>query len=400
MKPMKKKTENLSLETLAIHGAQEKDQYQALSSPIYMTSAFAFENVEEAEATFNFEKNNFVYTRGRNPTVDLFEKRLSLLENGAGAVAFASGMAAITTVMFSLIKEGGGEIIAHHTLYGSTHSALVTLFQQFGIKTTLCDLTNVQELSNKINKNTKVIFFETPANPSMDVIDITKISEIAHTENIKVVVDNTMLTPCFQKPLNLGADVVVHSATKYLCGHGDALGGAAVSKDPAYLASLKFEYMCELGAVLSPFNAWLFLRGMKTLPIRMKKHEENALFVLTGLQKLKQVQKIFHPSLPAQPGYEVAKKQMTGFGGIISFELEGTIENTKKFIAALVLAKFSVSFGDAETLIQVPYLMTHRSYIDQLGKSRFSAKTIRISVGLEDPQDILNDIEQALLAAY
>ena len=397
---MKKKTDKLNFETLAIHGASEKDQYQSLSPPIYMTSAFDFEDMDQAEGAFNFTNDHFVYSRGANPTINLFEKRMALLEFGVGAVAFASGMAAITTVIFSLIKKSGGEMIAHHTMYGSTHSAFMTLLNQFGIKTTLCDLTNLHELPNKINKNTKVIFFETPANPSMDVIDIVKVSEMAHAHNIKVVVDNTMLTPFFQNPLNLGADVVVHSATKYLCGHGDALGGVAVAKDPDYVASLKFEYMCELGSVLSPFNAWLFLRGMKTLSIRMKKHEENALFILAELQKFPHVQKIFHPSLPTQPGYEIAKTQMSGMGGVISFELDGAVENTKKFIAALSLARLAVSFGDAETLIQVPYWMTHRSYTDSLGESRFSAKTIRISVGLEDPLDILSDIEQAMLVAY
>lgn len=382
-------------DTLAIHSGADEHPHQAIDYPIFMSSAFYFTDMQQAEDTFTFERKAYVYTRGGNPTVNLFERRIAQLEGGADGVAFASGIAAITTVLFSLV-QAGEQIVAHSTLYGSTRTSLSTLFKRFGITTTFIDLTDIDNIESHLSSNVKVIFFETPTNPALRIIDIKKIASIAKKHGIKVVVDNTFATPYLQKPLELGADVVVHSATKYLCGHGDSVAGVAVSKDPQYIASLKFEYLCELGGILSPFNAWLLLRGMKTLGIRMEKHLKSAAIIAQELEKTPQIEEVIYPGLASHPDHELAKEQMNGFGGVISFNLRGELKEAETFISKLKLITLSVSLGDAETLIQIPGLMTHRSYDFTQPNIHFSKKTVRISIGLEDPADILADIKQAL----
>ncbi len=383
-------------DTLAIHAGEEKDQHQALNPPIYMSSTFTFNDIQQADDTFSFKRKAYVYTRGGNPTINLFERRMAALESGQDAVAFASGMAAITNVLLSLVKHGES-ILAHRQLYGSTYSAITQLFPKFGIDSHFTDFTDLNNIKQSITPNTKAIFFETPTNPSLEIIDIAKISKLAHAANIKVVIDNTFASPFFQRPLELGADIVVHSATKYISGHGDTLGGVAIAKDENYLANLKFGYMCELGSVISPFNAWLLLRGLKTLGIRMQRHAENAKAIAKFLIKHPKVEKVMYPGLAGHPGHKIAKQQMSGFGGIVSFELPGNYTHAKKCIKNLQLAKLAVSLGDAETLSEIPSLMTHRSYSEQdLHKFGFSKKTIRISTGLENAEDIIQDLSQAL----
>lgn len=399
---MVNKRENfMKFDTLSIHaGHQGAEAHQAVSDPIYMTSSFNFTDMEQVEDAFSFKQDLRVYTRGGNPTTNLLERRLASLEGGSSAVAFASGMSAITTVLLSLAQQGE-TIVAHHTLYGSSYSALTVLFKKFGIKTKLIDLLNLDEFKKKLSKDIKVIFFETPVNPSLCVIDIEAISKIAQAKGIKVVVDNTFATPYLQQPLKLGADIVVHSATKYLSGHGDVVGGIATAKDSDYIASLKFDYMCKLGGVISPFNAWLILRGMKTLSIRMDRHQDNALAITEALQKNSYIEQLIHPSLIDHPSHHIAKKQMRGFGGMISFSLKGDIEYSSCFLSLLKLFKLSVSLGDAESLIQMPALMTHRCYqLNDENKLAFDKKTIRISAGLENAGDLIDDIDQALNKTY
>lgn len=240
-----------------------------------MTSTFTFDSIAAVDDVMSFRSDDYVYTRGNNPTLRLFENRMADLENGVGAVAFASGMAAISSTLFSLLKPGDS-VVAHKTLYGSSHSVITTLLPRYGIRSIIADLTLPGELERKADKNTKLVYFETPANPDLSIIDIRQIAEQAAAIGAKVVVDNTFATPFLQRPLDLGAFAVVHSATKYLCGHGDVLGGVTVSKDMDYIHELKFGYMCEFGGTMSPFNAWLLLRGMKTLSLRMERHQENA----------------------------------------------------------------------------------------------------------------------------
>ncbi|HOI18919.1 MAG TPA: PLP-dependent aspartate aminotransferase family protein [Candidatus Woesearchaeota archaeon] len=390
------KNKKVSFNTLAIHGAGQNDQNQSLNDPIYMTSTFTFKDLDQADDTFSFKRRAYVYTRGGNPTINLFEKRVALLESGVDSVAFASGMAAITSTILSNVKAGD-EIIFHKTLYGSAYGFITHILPKYSVNAIACDFTKLNEVESLISPKTKLIYFETPTNPSMEIIDIKEISKIAKRQNVKVVVDNTFATPYFQRPLELGADIVIHSATKYISGHGDALGGITTSKDQDYIYHLKFGYMCELGGVISPFNAWLMLRGIKTLGIRMKKIEENAKLLANFLLKSTKVEKVLYPGIETHNGYDIAKKQMDGFGGVLSFELQGDLKRAKDFVSRLKMIKLAVSLGDTETLVEIPALMTHRDYSEpKLEEFGFSKKTIRISCGIEDIDDILEDVSKAL----
>jgi len=391
-----KKNKKLHFDTLSIHAGADTDQHQALNPPIYMSSTFTFDDLQQADDTFSFRRKAYVYTRGGNPTINLLERRVAVLESGVGGVCFASGMAAITSVLLSLVKQGES-ILAHGNLYGSTYSTMTKLFPRFGIKTEFTDMTNIENVSRSITSDTKVIYFETPTNPSLAIIDISEIVKVAHSTGIKVVVDNTLATPFLQRPLELGVDIVLHSATKYISGHGDTLGGIVIAKNKDYLADLKFGYMCELGGVMSPFNAWLLLRGLKTLSLRIKRHQENAQAIAEFLCNHPKVEKVMYPGLPTHPGYDIGKKQMQGFGGVLSFELRGDDIMAKKCIESVKLAKLAVSLGDAETLIEIPALMTHRAFSEEdLRKFGFSKKTIRISTGLENSDDLIDDLNSAL----
>ncbi len=322
---------------------------------------------------------------------------MSQLEDGAGAVAFASGMAAISSVLLSLLASGD-EIIAHRTLYGSSHSVICKLLPKYKITPKILDLTKLSDLENHISAATKVIYFETPANPNLDIIDIQKICQIAKAHKIFVVIDNTFATPYLTQPLNLGADVVVHSASKYLCGHGDSIGGIAIAREKDYINDLKFNYMCELGGVLSPFNAFLILRGIKTLGLRMQKHCDSALKVAEFLVEHPKVQNVRYPGLHDFVQHDLAKKQMSGkFGGIISFETKGGLQSAKILADNIQLFKLAVSLGDCESLIEVPAAMTHFCYPqDKLADFGLTPSMVRLSIGLEDPKDLIAALGEAL----
>ncbi|MEY8415570.1 PLP-dependent aspartate aminotransferase family protein [Tissierella praeacuta] len=384
-------------DTKAIHGGiKGKNPSNALNPPIFQTSTFVFDNIEHANKIMSFESDDYVYTRGNNPTLRLFENRMAELEHGAGAVAFSSGMAAISSTIFSLLKPED-TIIVHKTLYGSSYSVITEMLPKYNINYKIIDLTNLDELKNAIDSSTKVIYFETPSNPDLSIIDISKVSEIAKKNNIKVVVDNTFASPYFQNPLLLGADVVVHSATKYICGHGDVVGGVAIGKDIDYIQYLKFGYMCEFGGVMSPFNAWLLLRGLKTLGIRMRQHEKNTIEVVNFLKNHPKIDSVLYPGLEDFKGHSIAKEQMKGFGAMISFEVKGGLESAIKFVDGLKLAQLAVSLGDCETLVQLPAAITHRGYPrERLAEFGLTESMVRISVGLEDSKDIIEDLEQAL----
>lgn len=384
-------------DTLSIHGgARGKNPCNSLNAPIFQTSTFTFDSMEHVDKVMKFESDDYVYTRGNNPTLRNFEDKMTVLEEGNGAVAFASGMAAISSVLFSLLKPGDN-VIVHKTLYGSSYNVVTKVLPKYKVNYKVADLNHPECLTGLIDENTRVIYFETPSNPNLDVIDIGRVVETAAGRNVKVVIDNTFATPFFQKPLKLGADVVVHSTTKYLCGHGDAIGGVAVSKNAAYIHELKFDYMSELGGVMSPFNAWLLLRGIKTLGVRMRQHEKNALQVAGYLQKHSRVKEVMYPGLESFKGYPIAKKQMSGFGAMISFEVDGGIDVAKKLVNGMRLAKIAVSLGDCESLIEVPAAMTHRGYPkEQLEQFGLTESMVRISVGLENAEDIIDDLEQAL----
>ncbi|NLW22702.1 MAG: PLP-dependent transferase [Tissierellia bacterium] len=386
-----------NFDTLAIHGgSRDKNPCNALNPPIFQTSTFVFNDIEHANKIMSFESDDYVYTRGNNPTLRLFENRMAELEHGQGAVAFSSGMAAISSVLFSLLKPKDN-IIVHKTLYGSTYSVVTQLLTKYDINYKIVDLTNLDDLINSIDHSTKLIYFETPSNPDLSIIDIKRVSQIGKEKGIKVVVDNTFASPYFQNPLLLGADVVVHSATKYLSGHGDVIGGVAVAKDVDYIHYLKFGYMCEFGGVMSPFNGWLLLRGLKTLGLRMRQHEKNAMEVAKFLANHLKIESVMYPGLTDFKGHDIAKEQMRGFGAMISFEVKGGLDSAIKFVEGLKLCQLAVSLGDCETLVQLPAAITHKGYPrEKLEEFGLTESMVRMSVGLEDYRDIIDDLERSL----
>lgn len=387
----------LKFETQSIHaGGGHNNPENALNPPIFLTSTFAFENTDKVDAVMSFESEDYVYTRGNNPTLRLFENRMAALESGSGAVSFASGMAAISSVLFSFLRPGD-KVLVHKTLYGSSYNVVTKVLPKYEIGYQIADLAQTKSLESMVDESTKVIYFETPSNPNLSIVDIRKIVEFAKPRGIKVVIDNTFATPYFQRPLEMGVDVVVHSATKYICGHGDVVAGVAVARDDEYIMSLKFDYMCEFGGVLSPFNAWLLLRGLKTLGLRMRQHEANAIAVAEYLQKHPKVTGVQFPGLEDFPGHEIAKSQMDGYGAIVSFEVEGGLEAAKRMVNNTRLFQLAVSLGDCETLVQLPAAMTHRGYDQEiLHEFGLTESMIRISVGLEHIDDILAELDQAL----
>lgn len=391
------KSKSYGFDTMSIHaGSEGKNPENALNPPIFQTSTFTFDSIEQVEKAMSFESDDYVYTRGNNPTLKLFENKMAALENGSAAVAFASGMAAISSVLFSFLKPGDN-LVVNHCLYGSTYTVVTKLMRQYHVNCKIVDMTDTNRLEEAIDKNTRVIYFETPSNPSLEIIDIKKVAEIAKAKGVKIVVDNTFATPYFQRPLTLGADVVVHSATKYISGHGDVVGGVAVSKDIHYIHSLKFDYMCELGGVMSPFNAWLLIRGLKTLGVRMRQHEKNALELARFLKKHPKVKNVYYPGLESFAGHDIAKSQMDGFGAMLSFEVDGGLEKAKKVVNNVKLIKLAVSLGDCETLIELPAAMTHLGYPkEKLSEFGFTDSMIRISVGLENVEDLMEDLDSAI----
>lgn len=390
----------MGFDTQSIHAGSDHIQPEnALNPPIFQTSTFVFHDSEHIEKVMSFESSDCVYTRGNNPTLKILERRVAALEHGAASVAFSSGMAAISSVLFSLL-EPGDEVLIHRTLYGSSYNVATKLLKRYGIGCRMLDLTQIELIENALEDGkVKVLYFETPSNPTLDIIDIRRVCDIAARHEVKVVVDNTFASPYLQNPLDDGVYVVVHSATKYICGHGDVVGGIAVSKDADYIFRLKFDYMSEFGGVMSPFNAWLLIRGLKTLSLRMDRHMSNAQKIAEYLENHPQVEKVLYPGLPSFPGHELAKRQMKGYGAMISFEVKGGFDNARRVIDAVRLIHIAVSLGDCESLMEFPASMTHRGYEqDQLEAFGLSKSMLRLSVGLENVEDLLDDIGQALNA--
>lgn len=383
--------------TIAIHGNQEEHHRfkQGLASPISPSTTFWFHSVAEAEGAFSGANNNYVYSRGRNPNLEELEEKMTLLEEGSFAVSFASGMGAISSLLLALLKPGD-KVGAHQILYGSSHNLIKNILPTFGIQSLLGDLRIEENLLRMKKEGVKVVFFETPCNPTLEVLDISRIKKILGPE-IMVIVDSTFASPALQRPLTLGADFVVHSASKYIGGHGDAIGGLVVGMDKALDSILRFDTMCEFGAVLSPFNAWLFLRGLKTLDYRMKGHCENALAVAKFLEGHPKVKKVYYPGLFSSPDYALASSQMENFGGMVSFELKAGEKESIAMAEGLHLFKLAVSLGDVESLVEHPMRMTHRSYTEEeCEEFGVSKNLIRLSLGLEDKEDLIEDLAQAL----
>ncbi|WMJ76440.1 MULTISPECIES: methionine gamma-lyase [unclassified Sedimentibacter] len=392
--------ENLSemkFATRAVHAGYKKNEYGALATPIYQTSTFIFDSAEQGGRRFALEEEGYIYTRLGNPTSTQVEDKLANLENAEASVSMASGIGAITSVLWSALKEGD-HVVAAKTLYGCTFAFLNHGLSKFGVTTTFVDTSDPENVRKAMKPNTRVVYLETPANPNMLISDIEKISAIAHeNKGCIVVVDNTYCTPYIQRPLDLGADVVVHSATKYLNGHGDVIAGFAAGKQE-FINEVRLVGIKDMtGSVLSPFDAYLINRGMKTLQIRMEKHCSNAQKVAEFLETHPAVEKIAYPGLKSFPQYELAKKQMALPGAMIAFEIKGGLEAGRKLMNSLNLCALAVSLGDTETLIQHPASMTHSPYTpEERALSGITEGLVRLSIGLEDAEDIINDLKQAL----
>ncbi|WP_260280149.1 methionine gamma-lyase [Proteus terrae] len=388
---------NKHFNTQAIHyGYSPLDSQGALVPPVFQTSTFVFPTAQYGADCFSGKQKGHFYSRISNPTLELLEKRLAQLENGEGAVVFSSGIGAITSSCWSLLKPGD-ELIADMTVYGCTFTFFNHGLAKFGVKIKHVDLTNLEKLKEAITEKTKFIFFETPANPNMRVSDIAKISEIAHQHNILVMVDSTYCSPYLQQPLGLGADIVVHSMTKYLSGHGDVTAGAIITTH-ALADKIRVEGLKDMtGACLSPHDASLILRGIKTLGIRMEQICQNAQRIAQYLEDNPKVETIYYPGLVSFPQYELAKRQMRLAGGMIAIELKGGIKAGREFLNRLNLFSRAVSLGDCESLAQHPATMTHATYsAEERQRHGISDGLIRLSIGLEDVNDLIADLKQAL----
>ncbi|CEI72356.1 MULTISPECIES: methionine gamma-lyase [Romboutsia] len=384
--------------TKAIHGGHHKDPVSgALTTPIFQTSTFVFDSAEQGGRRFALEEGGYIYSRLGNPTNSQLEEKMALLENGEACMSTASGIGAISSALWTALKAGD-HVVASKTLYGCTFALLNHGISRYGVDVTFVDASNIDEVKSAMRENTRVVYLETPANPDLKIMDIETISNIAHeVKNCIVIVDNTFCTPYIQRPLELGADVVVHSATKYLNGHGDVIAGFVVGKQDFINQVRLFGVKDMTGAVLSPFDAYLILRGMKTLQIRMDRHTQNAMKVAEFLETHENVIKVNYPGLKSFPQYELAKKQMDMPGGMIAFEVKGGLEAGKKLLNSLELCTLAVSLGDCETLIQHPASMTHSPYTpEERAAAGISDGLIRISVGLEDCDDIIADLKQGL----
>ena len=386
-----------SFATRAIHhGYDPMDNEGALTPPLHLTSTFAFETAEAGGEMFAGDRAGHIYSRISNPTCDLLEKRIAVLEGAEAGLALASGMGAITATMWTLLAPGD-EVILDKTLYGCTFSFMQHGLAKFGVTVTHVDLTNPENLSEAISDKTKVVYFETPANPNMRLVDIQAMSDIAHANDAYVVVDNTYSTPYLTQPIKHGADIALHSATKYLGGHGDVVAGLLVGSEE-FVSQIRLYGMKDMtGAVMAPFNAMLILRGLKTLELRMDRHCSSATTIAEMLERADGVQKVWYPGLESFEQQDIAKRQMSQFGGMIAFELEGGLDAGRAMMNKLQLITRAVSLGDTETLVQHPASMTHSTYSpEEHALHGISEGLVRLSIGLEGVDDVIYDLEQAL----
>ena len=372
--------------TDAIHAGQEPDPSTgAITTPIYQTSTY----VQDALG----QHKGYEYARTQNPTRAALEKNIAVLEKGAAGFAFASGMASITSVMM-LLKSGDHVIVTDNT-YGGTYRLFVRIFSNLGLDFTFTDTSGLENIRKSIKPNTRMVFLETPTNPLLTLTDLRHTATFCNDMNLLMVVDNTFMSPYFQKPLALGADIVLHSSTKYLNGHSDGVGGVAVVNSQDLAQKLGF-IQNSAGAILSPFESWLVLRGIKTLALRMEKHNENAMKIAEYLLRVKKVKKVFYPGLPDHPQHELAKTQCTGFGGMISFDV-GSFDKAKTLVENVKIFALAESLGGVESLIGHPVTMTHASVPkESRQKMGLTDSIVRLSVGVEDAEDLIGDLSYAL----
>lgn len=373
----------------------ESEVFGSITPPIFQTSTFVFDSAEQGGSRFAGEEGGYIYSRLGNPTTNLLEEAVAELEGGEAGVAFASGMAAISAVLVALVRTGD-HVLVSRGVYGCTYGLLDMLRDRFGVRYTMADLGTEAAVRRSVEPNTKVIYLETPINPTMELVDIAACGRVAREIGATVVVDNTFATPVTQRPIEQGADVVVHSATKYLGGHGDVILGVAVGPE-AFMSRIRMSTQKDIGGVAAPFNAWLVLRGMKTLEIRMKRHCETGLDIAGRLSEHPYIDHVYYPGLPNFPQRELYERQMSGAGGVIGFTLSGGYAAGVRFMNRLQLCKRAVSLGEVHTLVQHPASMTHSLVPKEVREEMGIADgLIRLAVGIEDVDDIWDDIVQAL----
>jgi methionine-gamma-lyase len=389
------KNKNSRFNTKLIHSGHYSDEFGSATVPIYQTSTFAFQNAKHGADLFAGKDKGFIYTRIGNPTIEAFEQNIADLENGFGGIATASGMGAVTTIYMALLDKDS-HFLSTASVYGPSRNVMENYFGKFGIPSSFVDTSDIKNIEKAIQPNTKIVFIETPSNPTIQITDLEAVAEIAHSKGAILVVDNTFSSPVLQNPLDLGADVVFHSVTKFINGHADIVGGIIVTKTEELYKKIR-PVMVGMGCNMDPHQAYLALRGVKTLGIRVERAQENAIKIANWLEKHPKIEWIRYPGLKSHPQHDLAMKQMRGPGAMFSFEVKGGIEAGVTLMNNVMVATLAVSLGGVETLIQHPASMTHSGMsAENRLKSGISDGLVRYSVGIEDIDDLIEDLDQAL----
>ncbi len=385
--------EKTGFSTKAVHGGEKPDK-RSVVTPIYETSVFAFTNTKELIDVISEKAEGYIYTRFDNPTLRAVERKIAILEGSEDAAAFSSGMAAITTTLLTLVSKGD-HVVASRDLYGGTLTFFQEMLPQFGIEVSLVDAADISQVKEAIKKNTRVVYAETPTNPTLKIVDLPRLAALAKKHGITTVIDSTLATPYNLTPIKFDIDIVVHSATKYLGGHNDITAGIVCSSKE-FIQKLK-KTRKILGGTLDPMAAWLLLRGLKTLALRMERHNQNGMQIAQFLEKHPKIAKVYYPGLPSHPQHSLAKKQMRGYGGVVSFEIKGDFEKTVQFVESLKLCLLAASLGGTETLATQPTTSSHYFITpEQRQKLGITDQLVRLALGIEDPEDIIADLKQAL----
>ncbi len=391
-------TNNKGFTSKLVHAGGISDALGSAVTPIYQTSTFSFRDADHGARCFSGEEKGYIYTRLGNPNIEELEVTVAQLENGFGAVATSSGMAAVNTVYLAFLGQGD-HMISHNAVYGPSRGVMEKLYPKLGVESTYVDCTHMDQIEKAIRPNTKLLYLETPANPTIGITDLEAACALAHKHNILVCVDNTFCSPYLQRPLDLGADIVLHSMTKFINGHADIVGGIVVAKNEKLYKELQY-VMTNVGFNMDPHQAWLTRRGLKTLSIRIEKAQENARKVADYLEAHPKVEWVLYPGLKSHPQYELAQKQMDGPGAMISFGVVGGLDAGKRVMNNVHLALLAVSLGGIETLIQHPASMTHSKLSPEARRQGgITDELVRLSVGIEDIEDIIHDLEHALSMA-
>lgn len=393
--PAFKEAADWNLETRLVRGGTNRSEFGETSEALFLSSGYVYDSPESAEARFNGEEDGFVYSRYGNPTVQMFEDRMALLEDAETCFATASGMAAVWAALICQLKTGD-HVVAARALFGSCHHIVTKIFPKFGIEATLIDGTDIGQWENAVKPNTKVFFFETPSNPTLEIIDIPAVVAIAKQTGARVVVDNVFSTPILQQPIRLGADISVYSGTKHIDGQGRTLGGAVLCSNEFRKDYLE-PFMRHTGGCLSPFNAWVLLKGLETLDLRVRRQSENALAIAEFLESHSAISRVIYPGLASHPQHALAAKQMSGFGTLVSFDVNGGKDAAFKLLNGLNIVDISNNLGDTKSLITHPYTTTHRA-MEEADRQALGIGQglVRVSAGIENGADLIEDFKIAL----